>query len=223
MQKLLLAVVLCFAIAYGQENSDRSTATATSTTPTTTTGQENSNPSTATATTSTTSTHNPGTVSTPSETIPSETVSSETVPVDTKPVVSERQVMVDTNGDGNLDSIGVDTTGDGEIDTYSRIVLVPDDEDLIDDSDHITDTSTKEKPSATIKGDASASHSIVPIVTTLFVVFAVLVALSLIVWYFGGGKQISQMMASASQTTEWSHLRITHRINPKRKNKSKNQ
>ena len=58
-----------------------------------------------TTTTSTTSIHNPGTVSTPPETIPSETIPSETIPLETKPVVSERQVMVDTNGDGNLDSI----------------------------------------------------------------------------------------------------------------------
>ena len=32
-----------------------------------------------------------------------------------------KKELMDTTGDGNLDSIGVDTTGDGEIDTYSRI------------------------------------------------------------------------------------------------------
>jgi hypothetical protein len=105
-------------------------------------------------------------------------------------------------------------------------IVVPDDEDLIDDNHWEQPTSSQQDTSKidnkTLGLSEVSWRAFAAILTTLTITFILLVCMSICVWSWGGGHEISQMMASNSQVATQSDARylamkVDHRINKKKR------
>lgn len=75
-------------------------------------------------------------------------------------------------------------------------VLVPDDEDLIDDN-HWEKTKLPSDPSAV--STVASGSSILPLVRTLSMILFAFIMCTILVWNCGGGHEINQMMLTKSK------------------------
>jgi hypothetical protein len=73
-------------------------------------------------------------------------------------------------------------------------VLVPDDEDLIDDNDW-----EKVPKGHKQSVDLVSGNSIIPLTQTLAHILLALITCTMLVWFCGGGQQINQMMETKNQ------------------------